>query len=664
MRCSSTRCWISAQRGYRGGLTSSSYCSSSSSNCSTSCSALWPPTKPKAAEPPPSPLTDRSWGGDRLRPSSRSKVVAAPTNSSEAAAPRMTTNELAAAAAGQQQQLPYSSSSTNTSAAAAALPLARDGPQQQRRQQQLLLPLLLAGADVSHGSNFLLLRWEEELAVYAVSCSSCCSSSPSGLQQLQPAAAAPAPAAPAPAAAAEGSLLELSPPLRLAPRSQCIRIHQPSNRGRGGTRPINQLVCAVGGAYPKTRGSSSRAGAAGARGAEERLGREEREAWEETAHTFRYFLSAQAAGRGPRGMEGTAASSARGGSAFPVFLGSPESDSLSPLPQVRIHSVSSTEPHQQQQQQREREWETGGARGATSSFNAAQSERSFPEQQQQQQVEGRDRRGPPTEQERLRVREKYRERLKERKLQIYRRALEEVVQREKEGARTCLAFRIQLPTRFGENLFLVGSEACVGSWCLDRAVPMLWGEGNVWSLALALPNGVRRLEYKYVIKEGPRTTWEPGANHTWEARSSSGCSRPGVSPAAGPITVSDSWGAGSGRMPFAVYVNRAGAARRQGSKGAAVEAGLLRLNFFAARAQPRLAEEAAEFLVSSAEPSSVLIAEWRGAGDNPQLIPEAMRPGGKVTAGGSTTRHVSCGDLRRAKASSGLALQAGFHSLG
>ncbi|KAL8445286.1 hypothetical protein Emed_005743 [Eimeria media] len=256
-------------------------------------------------------------------------------------------------------------------------------------------------------------------------------------------------------------------------------------------------------------------------------------------------------------MEGTAASSARGGSAFPVFLGSPESDSISSLPQVRIHSVSSAEPQQQQQQpqqqqqqQRERERETGGAREATSSFNAAQSEGSSPEQQlqqlQQQDAEGRRRRGPPTEEERLRVREKYRERLKERKLQIYRRALEEVVQREKEGAQTRLAFKIQLPTRFGENLFLVGSEACVGSWSLDRAIPMMWGEGNVWSLVLALPNGVRRLEYKYVIKEGPRTTWEPGANHTWQARSSSGCSRPGVSSAGGPITVSDSWGAGSG----------------------------------------------------------------------------------------------------------------------
>ncbi|KAL8430523.1 hypothetical protein ACSSS7_005855 [Eimeria intestinalis] len=272
------------------------------------------------------------------------------------------------------------------------------------------------------------------------------------------------------------------------------------------------------------------------------------------ASAQRHAPGAAAAGLGPSGMEGTAASPPRGGSAFPVFLGSPENNSVSSIPQVRIHAVSSTE--HQQQRERTRERERGEAHGATSFFTAADIERSSPEQQhqqhqqqqQQQQQEGvaRSRRGPPTEEERLRVREKYRERLKERKLQIYRRALEEVVQREKEGAQTRLAFKLQLPTRFGENLFLVGSEACVGSWSLDRAIPMLWGEGNVWSLVLALPNGVRRLEYKYVIKEGHRTTWEPGANHTWEARSSSGCSRPGVSPAAGPITVSDSWGAGSG----------------------------------------------------------------------------------------------------------------------
>lgn len=159
------------------------------------------------------------------------------------------------------------------------------------------------------------------------------------------------------------------------------------------------------------------------------------------------------------------------------------------------------------------------------------------EQPQQQR-----RRGPPTEIERQRVREKYRERLKERKLQIYQRALQEVIQREKEGAQIRLFFKIHLPTRFGENLYIIGNDACVGSWSLDRAVPMQWSDGNVWTLPLALPNGVRRLEYKYVIKEGMRITWEPGQNHIFALTSTMAKKEP--LSGGGPIAVSDSWGGG------------------------------------------------------------------------------------------------------------------------
>ncbi|XP_026189662.1 uncharacterized protein LOC113146463 [Cyclospora cayetanensis] len=156
----------------------------------------------------------------------------------------------------------------------------------------------------------------------------------------------------------------------------------------------------------------------------------------------------------------------------------------------------------------------------------------------QQQQDGR--RGPPTE-ERLRIREKYRERLKERKLQIYQRALEEVIQREKEGSQMQLVFQLQLPTRFGENVYMVGNEACVGRWRMEDARPMHWSEGNVWSTALAIPNGLHRLEYKYIIKEGSRVTWEPGKNHIWGPRSPMGALASGE-----PITICDSWGGGLG----------------------------------------------------------------------------------------------------------------------
>ncbi|KAL8425426.1 hypothetical protein Efla_003654 [Eimeria flavescens] len=237
-------------------------------------------------------------------------------------------------------------------------------------------------------------------------------------------------------------------------------------------------------------------------------------------------------------------STSKGGPPYPPRLGSPGGDSLSSLPQVRVQPAEAAEQQRQQETTRAASSESASPAVANEGGDSSSTEQQQ-QRQQQQQEEGRRRRGPPSEEERLRVREKYRERLKERKLQIYQRALEEVILREKDAARTRLEFRIHLPTRFGENLYLVGSEACAGSWCLDRAIPMLWGEGNVWTLALALPNGVRRLEYKYVIKEGPHATWEPGSNHTWQAKGSSGCSKPGAPSAAGLITVSDLWGGGA-----------------------------------------------------------------------------------------------------------------------
>lgn len=45
-----------------------------------------------------------------------------------------------------------------------------------------------------------------------------------------------------------------------------------------------------------------------------------------------------------------------------------------------------------------------------------------------------------------------------------------------------------------------------------------------------------RIEYKYVIKEGDRVTWEPGKNHAVDV----GKSRGSVS----ALTVCDSWGGG------------------------------------------------------------------------------------------------------------------------
>ncbi|CDI81380.1 Starch binding domain containing protein, possible plant origin, related [Eimeria acervulina] len=108
------------------------------------------------------------------------------------------------------------------------------------------------------------------------------------------------------------------------------------------------------------------------------------------------------------------------------------------------------------------------------------------EQQEQQEQQG-PRRGPPTEEERLRVREKYRQRLLERKLLIYQRALTEVIDREKQTGVSKLTFKIYVPTRYGQDVYIIGSEPFLGSWAVPSAVAMKWGEGNIWSVSINVP---------------------------------------------------------------------------------------------------------------------------------------------------------------------------------
>ena len=45
---------------------------------------------------------------------------------------------------------------------------------------------------------------------------------------------------------------------------------------------------------------------------------------------------------------------------------------------------------------------------------------------------------------------------------------------------------------------MVGSSAQLGSWTLDGAVPLTWGEGHRWTGSVALPEG-REVEFKFVI---------------------------------------------------------------------------------------------------------------------------------------------------------------------
>lgn len=53
---------------------------------------------------------------------------------------------------------------------------------------------------------------------------------------------------------------------------------------------------------------------------------------------------------------------------------------------------------------------------------------------------------------------------------------------------------------FGQALVLVGSAEQLGSWQLEHAPTMTWGEGDVWTASLELPAGAN-IEYKFALTD-------------------------------------------------------------------------------------------------------------------------------------------------------------------
>lgn len=55
---------------------------------------------------------------------------------------------------------------------------------------------------------------------------------------------------------------------------------------------------------------------------------------------------------------------------------------------------------------------------------------------------------------------------------------------------------MQLQTKPGQNVVLVGSHPSLGSWSVDDALPMTWSDGHVWKASIELPPDSMDLEYK------------------------------------------------------------------------------------------------------------------------------------------------------------------------
>ena len=55
---------------------------------------------------------------------------------------------------------------------------------------------------------------------------------------------------------------------------------------------------------------------------------------------------------------------------------------------------------------------------------------------------------------------------------------------------------MQMKTRPGEDVVLVGSHPSLGSWDLGSALPLAWSDGHVWRASVEVDPDCACLEYK------------------------------------------------------------------------------------------------------------------------------------------------------------------------
>jgi alpha-amylase len=93
-----------------------------------------------------------------------------------------------------------------------------------------------------------------------------------------------------------------------------------------------------------------------------------------------------------------------------------------------------------------------------------------------------------------------------------------------------VTFSVNATTVWGQNVFVVGNVAALGSWNTANAKPLSSASYPIWSATLSLPAN-SAVEYKYIKKDGSgNVVWESGANRVF------------TSPAGGGSTTrSDTW---------------------------------------------------------------------------------------------------------------------------
>lgn len=77
-------------------------------------------------------------------------------------------------------------------------------------------------------------------------------------------------------------------------------------------------------------------------------------------------------------------------------------------------------------------------------------------------------------------------------------------------------FIVHYNTKFGEEIYVVGSCPELGDWDLCKKVHMGWCEGNWWKAKVAIPKERNAVEYKFILGHNGNDRWEGGLNHSFE----------------------------------------------------------------------------------------------------------------------------------------------------
>jgi hypothetical protein len=78
-------------------------------------------------------------------------------------------------------------------------------------------------------------------------------------------------------------------------------------------------------------------------------------------------------------------------------------------------------------------------------------------------------------------------------------------------------FSIKYETKYGQNLYILGSVPELGNW-KKTVAKMKWTTGHVWRLEIKFSGDTRHFEYKFVIGENDLLQWETCHNRLFSRR--------------------------------------------------------------------------------------------------------------------------------------------------